>query len=138
VVGEPAPDGALPLGHGEQLASLRELTRSRLAPVTAGLPHRLNRELVAALGATGLLPRLFPAGLGGSREADVSATELCLLREALATESTEAETALALQALGAYPIVQAARPEVARRWIPDVAEGRAVAAIELNETAGLA
>ena len=32
--------------------------------------------------------------------------DLCLIREALARECTEAETAFALQGLGAYPILQ--------------------------------
>ncbi len=36
---------------------------------------------------------------------DGTATQLCLLRETLATVSTEAETALALQGLGSSPIV---------------------------------
>ena len=43
---------------------------------------------------------------------------LCLLREAIATESPEAETALALQGLGAYPILQSGSEDLARRWIP--------------------
>lgn len=131
-VDQAGPDGALPRGHGEQVAAVRTLARSRLAP-EAGRPHEVDRELVAALGETGLLPRLFPADFGGSRREGISATELCLLREALATESTAAETALALQALGAYPILQSARPQVARRWIPAIAAGRAVAAFALTE-----
>ena len=41
--------------------------------------------------------------------------ELCLLREALARESTEAETALALQGLGGHPIAAAGSPAVRGR-----------------------
>ena len=63
----------------------------------------------------------------------VSAMDLCLLREALAQESTEAETALALQGLGAYPILQAGRAELVAEWIPRVARGEAVAAFALTE-----
>jgi len=59
--------------------------------------------------------------------------ELCLLREALATESTEAETALALQGLGAHPIAAGGSPELRRRWLPEVVAGRAVAAFALSE-----
>jgi alkylation response protein AidB-like acyl-CoA dehydrogenase len=63
--------------------------------------------------------------------------ELCLLREALATESTEAETALALQGLGGHPIAVAATPAVRARWLPELVAGRAVAAFALSEpTAG--
>ena len=67
-----------------------------------------------------MLPGLAPeAEL--SREA--AAFDLCLLREALARECTEAETALALQGLGAYPILQsgtdaAGAPLAAARWRP--------------------
>ncbi|MGH3182453.1 MAG: acyl-CoA dehydrogenase family protein, partial [Streptosporangiaceae bacterium] len=86
-----------------------------------------------AMGRLGLLPRLFP-GLGGeslSREA--AATDLCILRESLATQSTEAETALALQGLGSYPVLQSGQEEVVRRWMPAVAAGDAVAAFALTE-----
>jgi alkylation response protein AidB-like acyl-CoA dehydrogenase len=58
---------------------------------------------------------------------------LCLLRESLATESTEAETALALQGLGSYPVLQSGREEQVRRWLPRVAAGEAIAAFALSE-----
>ena len=48
--------------------------------------------------------------------------------------STEAETALALQGLGTYPIVQAGTPEQVERWVPAVASGDAVAAYALSES----
>lgn len=106
----------------------RRAGRDVLAPIaTGGTPGRVNRELVAALASTGLLPRLFPPG------GQASAMDLCLLREALAQESTEAETALGLQGLGAYPILQAGNPELAAEWIPRVARGDAVAAFALTE-----
>ena len=74
----------------------------------------------------GLLARLF--------ERDhVSAIELCLIREALARGCTEAETAFALQGLGAYPIVQADREQLKAQWIPRVADGTAIAAFALTE-----
>lgn len=79
--------------------------------------------LVAALGERGLLARLFGAG----------ALELCLLRESLAHGCTEAETALALQGLGTYPVVQAGTRAQQERWLPEVIAGRAVAAFALSE-----
>jgi acyl-CoA dehydrogenase len=93
----------------------------------------VNRPLVRALAEHGLLPRLFPQRAGGAAEGDVSAMELCILRESLARESTAAETALALQGLGAYPILQAGSPGLVDRWIPPVARGEAVAAFALTE-----
>jgi acyl-CoA dehydrogenase len=115
------------------VAEVRELAREVLAPlVAAGRPGRVNRALVKALGEHGLLARLLPAGPDPAGPS-VSAMELCLLREALATESTEAETALALQGLGAHPIAAGGSPELRRRWLPEVVAGRAVAAFALSE-----
>jgi alkylation response protein AidB-like acyl-CoA dehydrogenase len=112
----------------------RRIARDELAAlVEAEPPGRVNRRLLRALGEYGLLPRLFPARAGGSHEGEVSAMELCLLREAIARESAEAETALALQGLGAYPILQSGREEVVKRLIPTVARGEAVAAFALTE-----
>src|SRR5687768_8331456 len=82
----------------------REIASRELRPVAAqGEPGRVDRPLLAALASTGLLPRLFPASLGGTAEGEVSAVTLCVLREGISQGSTDAETALALQGLGAYP-----------------------------------
>ena len=111
-----------------------------LRPVAdGGQPGRVNRELLRAMGHLGLLARLFPSaalpgaagGQPSSREAP--ALDLCLLRESLATECTEAETALALQGLGSYPVLQSGSDEQVRRWLPAVASGAAVAAFALSE-----
>ncbi|MBD0737257.1 acyl-CoA dehydrogenase [Streptomyces sp. CBMA29] len=106
---------------------IRALAAERLKPLAeAGEPGRVNRPLLAGLGALGLLARVLP-GDG----APVSALDLCVLRESLARECTEAETALALQGLGAHPLLTA--PAVAARWLPEVTSGRAVAAFALTE-----
>ncbi|MDQ4024711.1 MAG: acyl-CoA dehydrogenase family protein [Actinomycetota bacterium] len=116
------------------LQEARGIARDHLRPVaTAGTPGRVNRPLVKALAEHGLLPRLFPRDAGGSRDGDVSALELCVLREAIAHASPEAETALALQGLGSYPILQSGSRELVKRWIPAVAAGDAVAAFALTE-----
>ncbi|MGW6457727.1 acyl-CoA dehydrogenase family protein [Streptomyces sp. NPDC055078] len=111
----------------EQLARcarLRSLAADTLRPLAdAGEPGQLNRPLLAALGELGLLERLCGAG----------ALELCLLRESLAHGCTEAETALALQGLGTFPVVRAGTPAQRARWLPEVIAGRAVAAFALSE-----
>ncbi len=112
-------------------SEVRALARDVLAPLArAGRPGRVNRKLVRALGDHGLIARLVPAG--GALRGPASALELCLLREALARESTDAETALALQGLGAEPIA-AGHEAVSGRWLPAVAAGDAVAAFALSE-----
>jgi alkylation response protein AidB-like acyl-CoA dehydrogenase len=113
----------------------RARARDTLAPLAASRePGRVNRALLGALAEGGLLGRLFPASVGGSRPDDsISALELCLLREGLAQGSTEAETALAMQGLGGYPILQSGRAETIGRWVPAIARGEAVAAFALTE-----
>ena len=58
------------------------------------------------------------AGPADEPPRDAAALQLCLLRETLATVSTEAETALALQGLGSYPILQAGPPDAGRALAP--------------------
>ncbi|MFJ6796845.1 acyl-CoA dehydrogenase family protein [Streptomyces sp. NPDC091268] len=103
---------------------LRTLAQQRLRPLAQkGEPGRVNRPLLAALAEEGLLERLFTSG----------ALELCLLRESLAYGCTEAETALALQGLGAHPVLRAGSAGQRERWLPEVRAGRAVAAFALSE-----
>jgi acyl-CoA dehydrogenase len=106
------------------IEEVRRIARDDLVPLAgSGRPGRVNRPLIKALAQNELLRRLFPKRAGGIREGDASAVELCLLREALARESTEAETALAMQGLGAYPILQGGADSVVQRWIPAVVDG---------------
>jgi acyl-CoA dehydrogenase len=119
---------------GDRVAGLRALARTRLVPVAdAGTHGRVDRDLIGALADAGLTGRLYPRELGGDATERVAATELCLIREALATECPVAETTLAVQGLGSYPILQSASRALAERWIPEVATGRAVAAFALTE-----
>ncbi len=115
------------------LEEIRVLARSELAPLQneeAGV----NRPLLAALGRSGLLARLFPESTWEGKEgARISAMALCLLREGLAMECGQAELLLALQGLGAYPILQSGTVDCIREWIPKVARGEAVAAFALSE-----
>lgn len=119
----------------EWCAELRTLAAETLRPLAesgesngsgggaAEVDGGVNRPLLAALGELGLLRRLFPA----------RALDTCLLRESLAYSCTQAETALALQGLGATPLAQFGSQELRERWLPEVAAGRAVAAFALSE-----
>jgi acyl-CoA dehydrogenase len=126
----------------ELMRWVREVARDRLVPIAQrGEPGRVNRELIKTMGDLGLLGRLFPGALPGAHPGDrdrrttpgTAALELCLLREALATVSTEAETALALQGLGGTPVAQAGTAEQVDRWLPVIASGDAVIAFALSE-----
>ncbi|PSL00270.1 alkylation response protein AidB-like acyl-CoA dehydrogenase [Murinocardiopsis flavida] len=94
---------------------------------------RVDRALVRRLGGLGLLAPLFPGAVEGRPTGQAAAMSLCLLREEIARVSTEAETALALQGLGTYPILQSGTEEQIARWVPAVAEGGAIAAFALSE-----
>ncbi|MFF9773639.1 acyl-CoA dehydrogenase family protein [Streptomyces sp. NPDC013978] len=105
-------------------AELRALAVERLRPLAdKGEPGHVNRPLVAELGRLGLLSRLFTSG----------ALDLCLMRESLAYVCTEAETALALQGLGAHPVHAHGTEAQRARWLPRVSDGDAVAAFALSE-----
>ncbi|MEU7300209.1 acyl-CoA dehydrogenase family protein [Streptomyces sp. NPDC007206] len=105
-------------------AELRAMAAERLRPLAGkGEPGHVNRPLLAELGRRGLLARLFSSG----------ALDLCLMRESLAQACTEAETALALQGLGAHPVHAHGTPAQRERWLPRVADGSAVAAFALSE-----
>ncbi len=92
----------------------------------------VNRPLIRRMGELGLLRRLF-GGTDDETPRDAEAMQLCLLREALATVNTEAETALALQGLGSYPILQAGNGPTRDQWLPAVASGDVVPAFALSE-----
>jgi acyl-CoA dehydrogenase len=117
----------------EYVDHVRDLARS--LPDVPPAEGRVNRPLLRELGRLGLLRGLFggdPAETvagGGS----AAAMQLCLLRETLAGVSTEAETALALQGLGSYPIHQSGSPGVVERWLPGVVTGDVVPAFALSE-----
>jgi len=118
----------------EELANETAAVAARVGGLAAsGEEGRVNRRLIKALADEGLLPRLFPRRAGGARDGGVSAVDLCVVRETLGRESTAAENAVAIQALGAYPIVLAGSDEIASRFVGPVARGEAVAAFALTE-----
>jgi acyl-CoA dehydrogenase len=115
----------------EYVDHVRDLARTKLSEVRSA-EGGVNRPLLRELGRLGLLRGLF-GGRPDEPPRDAAAMQLCLLRETLAGVSTEAETALALQGLGSYPILQSGRPATVERWIPGVVTGEVVAAFALSE-----
>jgi alkylation response protein AidB-like acyl-CoA dehydrogenase len=98
-----------------------------LVPIAEeGERGRVNPSLVAALAQNGLFDRLFASE-------GVTATDLCAIRQGLARVNTEAETAFAVQGLGAIPIHLNGSEQVREDWIPKVRSGEAVAAFALTE-----
>jgi len=91
-----------------------------------GVPGRVNRPLLKALAEHGLFDRLF------SDDA-ITATDLCSIRQGLARVSTEAETAFAVQGLGAIPIHLSGDPQLRDRVMPGIRQGATVSAFALTE-----
>lgn len=130
---DPALDAHLGDEQRALLERTADLAATALAPLAAaGEEGRVNRPLLAALAEHGLLARLFLRDGDGWRP-DVTALDLCLIREGLARGCTEAETAFALQGLGTFPLLQAGRREAVDAWLPRIAAGEAVAAFALTE-----
>jgi acyl-CoA dehydrogenase len=118
----------------EYVDRVHDLATTKLAGI-ASTEGRVNRPLLAELGRLGLLRGLFggPESEPVSTGSNAAAMQLCLLRETLARVSTEAETALALQGLGSYPILQSGTAATVERWMPGVVSGEVVAAFALSE-----
>jgi acyl-CoA dehydrogenase len=125
--------GALTPDQEALLHQCRALARDTLRPIAETGPHgRVNRELVRALGAHGLIGRVVRPH-GGGDQRPLSALSLCLIREGLAQECPAAETALALQGLGGYSILRSGAPALAQAWAARLVAGDAVAAFALTE-----
>jgi acyl-CoA dehydrogenase len=115
-----------------ELAERSESVAVKLRPIAAeGEQGRVHLPLLAALAEHGLLGEIFRRD--GERYAPTSALTLCLIREGLARHCTEAETAFALQGLGAYPILLAGQQSTVEEWIPRIAAGEVAVGFALSE-----
>ena len=76
----------------------------KLAPLAKKLGeiNDVPQELRTCLAESGLYGPLFPESYGGT---GLSAVRICLAREAIAGIYAPADTTLAMQGLGGYPIV---------------------------------
>jgi acyl-CoA dehydrogenase len=90
------------------------------------------RRLVAALGQAGFTRRCVPRAYGGTA-IDFDARAICLVREILAEYDGLADFAFAMQGLGSGAISIAGSEDLRRRYLPEVAAGRAIAAFALSE-----
>jgi alkylation response protein AidB-like acyl-CoA dehydrogenase len=124
----------LPLREHERttIARWQQIARDHLQAIAVqGRPHHVNKPLVAALGHHELIAEI----LRRDDARVISSVRLCLLREALAEEVPEAETALALQGLGGYPILKFGSPAVRSEWSAGIIAGSVVMAFALTEPA---
>lgn len=90
------------------------------------------RQIVRQLGRETFLAHVTAKVYGGARD-QVQARDLCILREELARGDALADTMLAMQALGSYPITLAGSEEQKKRYLPSVVRGDCITAFALTE-----
>ena len=105
--------------------------RARSADEAAD-PVPAGREFITLAAKHDILP-LFVRGAGPSGPGGLSLRSLCLAREKIAAASAFADSVLAVQGLGSYPITVAADESLARRYLARAVRGDAVGAFALTE-----
>ncbi len=91
------------------------------------------KALVRQLGDGGWLRHVVPAAYGGATER-LDVRTLCLAREILARRSGLAESAFAMQGLGAGPIAMFGSESLKERYLPAVARGDSIPGFAISET----
>lgn len=86
----------------------------------------------AALAGSGLASVMVGAEFGGRFER-VDSLAATVVREALAGVSGHLDSLFAMQGIGSFPISQGGTDAVRKRWLPQVAELEAIAALALTE-----
>jgi alkylation response protein AidB-like acyl-CoA dehydrogenase len=113
--------------------TVREFALERVAPVAEELDResRFPYELVAELAELGLMGMPFPEEYGGAGTDTVSYA--IAVEELTRVDSSLAITMAAHVSLGSMPIYLFGTEEQKRRWLPDLASGRRLAAFGLTE-----
>lgn len=124
--------------HRQLANDFRIWADQKIAPLSDHEPRddagldALARELVKRFAAGGWLQYSVPAPWGGKYPSlDVRA--LCLMREILAQYSGMADFSFVMQGLGSGPISLFGSEVMRRKYLPDVASGRRIAAFALSE-----
>ncbi len=113
--------------------TVRELAEERIAPVAAQLDReeRFPYDIVAELAELGLMGIPIPAEWGGGGGDTLSYA--IAVEELARVDSSVAITVAAHTSLGTMPILLFGSEEQKRRWLPDLASGRRLAAFGLTE-----
>jgi acyl-CoA dehydrogenase len=112
----------------------REFARTLTAE--DGDERERTRTVVARMGADGLTAWCVPERFGGARVGrpeDVDVRAIALIREALGYADGLADTALAMQGLGSYPITLAGTEAQKARYLPGILDGTRLGAFALTE-----
>ncbi len=123
----------LPEEHELLRRTVRDFAEARIAPVAAELDRekRFPYEIVAGLAGLGLMGIPIPEEHGGAG-ADTLAYAVAI-EELARVDSSVAITVAAHTSLGTMPIYLFGSEAQRRRWLPDLASGRQLAAFGLTE-----
>ena len=115
-------------------STVREFAERRVAPVAEELDResRFPYDLVSELADLGLMGMPIPEEYGGAGTDTVSYA--IAIEELTRVDSSVAITVAAHTSLGTMPIFLFGSEEQRRRWLPDLASGRRLAAFGLTET----
>jgi short/branched chain acyl-CoA dehydrogenase len=113
--------------------TVRTFARDRVAPLAAELDReqRFPYDLVIELAELGLMGMTIPEEYGGAG-ADTVAYAI-VVEELTRIDSSVAITLAAHHSLGTLPIYYFGSEEQKRRWLPDLASGKKLAAFGLTE-----
>jgi short-chain 2-methylacyl-CoA dehydrogenase len=114
-------------------STVREFAQERVAPLAEELDResRFPIELVAGMAELGLMGMTIPEEYGGGG-ADTVAYAIAV-EELTRVDSSVAITMAAHHSLGTLPIFYFGTEEQRRRWLPDLASGKKLAAFGLTE-----
>ena len=111
---------------------VKHLAETNIEPIAheADESNRVHKGLMDILAKSGLLRYTVPREHGGN---GIKVTNLCIIREELARVSAQADTNFIMQGLGSYPISLGGTLDQKNQYLPDIAEGRSIAAFALTE-----
>jgi short/branched chain acyl-CoA dehydrogenase len=125
----------LDLSHEHELVrdTVRDFAREKVAPVAEELDreHRFPYDLVAELAELGLMGMTIPEEYGGAGADTVSYA--IAIEELTRVDSSVAITVAAHHSLGTLPIYYFGSEEQKRKWLPELASGKKLAAFGLTE-----
>jgi alkylation response protein AidB-like acyl-CoA dehydrogenase len=112
---------------------VRKFGEEKLAPLAPELEEsgEISWDLVKLLAKEGYLRLMAPKEYGGTGV--VSCVNICIIREEWSRTCAPAAGIFTMQGLGTYPITQFGTDEQKRKYLPQIASGKRLAALAMSE-----